>query len=78
MASFIRTMSTLDEIKTAIAHLNPRDKALLTAELFATEPQPDETALEAALERGLRDAETGRVRPIEQVKDLLPRWASKS
>ena len=71
-------MSTLQEIKTAIAHLNAHDKALLTAELFAIETRPDEAALEAALERGLKDVEAGRVRPIEEVKSMIPRWASKS
>jgi len=30
-------MSTLQEIKAAIAHLDPREKAILTAELFAME-----------------------------------------
>jgi hypothetical protein len=59
-------MSTLQEIKTAIAHLNAHDKALLAAELFAMNAEPDEAALEAALERGLKDVEAGRVRPVER------------
>jgi len=71
-------MSTLHEIKTAIDHLNPRDKALLTAELFAMEPEPDAAELDAALERGLRDVEAGRVRPIEDVRAMIPGWISKS
>jgi len=71
-------MSTLQEIKTAIAHLDSRDKAILTAELFAMAPDPDERELKAALERGLRDVEAGRVRPIEEVRDMIPRWVSKS
>ena len=71
-------MSTLHEIKTAIGHLNPRDKALLTAELFAMESEPDATDLEAALDRGLRDVEAGRVRPIEDVRAMIPGWISKS
>lgn len=71
-------MSALQEIKTAIAHLDPREKAILTAELFAMEPEPDEMELEAALGRGLRDVEAGRVRPIEDVRDMIPRWVSKS
>ena len=66
-------MSTLQEIKSAIANLSPHDKALLTAELFATNG-----ALEAALERGLKDVETGRVHPVEEVKAMIPRWTSKS
>jgi predicted transcriptional regulator len=71
-------MSTLQEIKSAIANLSPHDKALLTAELFAMNAEPDSAALEAALERGLKDVEAGRVRPVEEVKTMLPRWTSKS
>ena len=71
-------MSTLHEIKTAIAHLDPREKAILTAELFAMEDGPDERELEAALERGLRDVEAGRARPIEEAREMIPRWVAKS
>ena len=77
-AILIANVSTLQEIKTAIAHLDPREKAILAAELFAMASEPDETELEAALERGLRDVEAGRVRPIEDVRDMIPRWVSKS
>jgi predicted transcriptional regulator len=73
-----KEMSTLQEIKSAIANLSPHDKALLTAELFAMNAEPDRAALEAALERGLKDVEAGRVRPVEQVKAMIPRWTSKS
>ena len=58
--------------------MNAHDKALLTAELFAMNAEPDEAALEAALERGLRDVEASRVRPIEEVKAMISRWTSKS
>ena len=71
-------MSTLQEIKTAIAHLNAHDKALLAAELFTMNSEPDEAGLEMALERGLKDVEAGRVRPIEEVREMIPRWTSKS
>ena len=71
-------MSTLQEIKTAIGYLNPREKALLTAEMFAQEADPDAALLTAALERGLRDVEAGRVRPIEEVQAMIPAWISKS
>jgi predicted transcriptional regulator len=71
-------MSTIQEIKTAIAKLNPRDKALLAAELFATNDAVDDAELEAALQQGLKDVEAGRVRPIEEVKTMIPRWTSKS
>lgn len=71
-------MGTLQEIKTAIAHLNSHDRAVLTAELFAMDAEPDAAELEASLERGLRDVEAGRVRPIEDVKGMIPQWISKS
>jgi len=70
-------MTTLLEIKSAIAHLNSRDRAVLTAELFALE-EPDAIELEASLDRGLLDVATGRVRPIEDVKKLIPQWISNS
>jgi len=35
-------------------------------------------ALEAALGRGLKDVEAGRVQPVEEVKAMIPRWTSKS
>ena len=71
-------MSTLHEIKSAIENLSPHDKALLAAELFAMNTEPDSAALEAALDRGLKDVEAGRVRPVEEVKAMIPRWTSKS
>ncbi len=77
-AKFCTVVSTLQEIKSAIARLNTHDKALLTAELFAMNSEPDAAELEAALERGLKDVEAGRVRPIEEVKPMIPRWTSKS
>jgi len=71
-------MSTLQEIKTAIAHLQPRERALLTAELLAAEPEPDMRELEAALERGLADVAAGRVRQISDVPALIRGWLGKS
>jgi len=50
----------------------------LTAELFAMNAEPDSAALEAALQRGLKDVEAGRVRPVEEVKAMIPGWTSKS
>ena len=72
------SVSTLQEIKSAIANLNAQDKALLAAELFAMDVEPDAVALEAALERGLQDVKAGRMRPAEEVKAMIPRWTTKS
>ena len=71
-------MSTLQEIKTAIGNLNAHDKALLAAELFAIDTEPDAAELEIALQRGLKDVESGRVRPVEEVRPMIPQWTSKS
>ena len=71
-------MSTLQEIKAAIARLEPRERELLAAELFAMTPEPEEAEIEEALEQGLADLKAGRVRPIEEVWDMIPKWVSKS
>jgi predicted transcriptional regulator len=71
-------MSTLQEIKSAIGGLNAEEKALLAAQLFAMNAEPDEVELKAALDRGLVDVAAGRVRPVEDVKSMIPRWSSKS
>jgi hypothetical protein len=67
----------IQEIKTAIAQLEPEEKAILTAELFALGPEPDPNQLEAALAAGLDDVKAERVRPLEDVRALLPAWISK-
>lgn len=71
-------MSTLQEIKSAIGGLNADEKALLAAQLFAMNAEPDEAKLKASLDRGLADVQAGRGRPIEEVKSMIPRWSSKS
>jgi predicted transcriptional regulator len=70
--------NNLQEIKVAIAGLAERDKALLAAELFALNSEPDDVALDAALNRGLEDVAAGRGRPLEEVKALIPPWTTKS
>jgi len=71
-------MNTLQEIKLAIAHLQPRERALLTAELLASEPEPDTQQLEEALERGMADVAAGRVRPITEAPAMIREWLGKS
>jgi predicted transcriptional regulator len=70
-------MTTLLEIKEAISHLPPRDRAILTAELFAQE-EPDASELDAALVKGLSDVREGRVRPLEDLKGSVASWITKS
>lgn len=70
-------MTTLLEIKEAISHLPSRERAILTAELFAQE-EPDEVKLEASLEKGLQDVRDGRIRPLQEVKGSVASWITKS
>ena len=73
-----RLVSTVQEIKSAIARLNDRDRAVLTAELFALVNEPNADELDQSLQRGLADVEAGRVRPIEEVKNMISRWRPQS
>jgi predicted transcriptional regulator len=72
------SMSTLQEIKSAIAKLPDRERALLAAELCAADLQPDAAELEAALDRGLRDVEAGRIQELASLQAKLGGWTSKS
>jgi predicted transcriptional regulator len=72
------TVSTVQEIRSAIGRLTAPERALLTAELFATNSEPEADELERALSRGLADVQAGRVRAIEEVKAMIPQWTSKS
>jgi len=71
-------MSTLQEIKTAISKLPPRERALLAAEIMADEPEPETRQLEAALERGMADVAEGRVRPAADASAMIRGWLGKS
>ena len=71
-------MSTIQEIRSAINRLSAQDRALLAAELFALNTQPDAEQLKESLARGLADVEEGRVVPIEDVRDMISEWTSKS
>ena len=76
--AIVRSRKTIEEIKTAIAQLPPRERALLTAELVASVPEPDSLQLEAALEAGMADVAAGRVRPVSEVPELMRGWLGKS
>ncbi len=71
-------MSTVEEIRSAINKLAERDRALLKAQLFAFETEPNAAELEAALQRGLADVAAGRLHEIDDVKKMIPGWTSKS
>ena len=55
------------------AKVNLSDVRSLTEE---TEEEDNETL--AAIDKGVRDADAGRVTPIEEVEKMLPQWISKS
>jgi predicted transcriptional regulator len=42
-----------------------------------SDEEEDEETL-AAIEEGIRDAEAGRIVPIEEVRKLLPKWTTAS
>ena len=71
-------MSTTAEIKHAIEHLPPEERVALMGWLHAEELEPDPAELERALSAGLRDADAGRVKSVEEVRALIPGWISKS
>jgi hypothetical protein len=73
-------MSTVAEIREAISKLSDNDQSLLLAELFATIPLPHESDPEflASLDRGIADADAGRVISIEELDAKVAEWISKS
>jgi predicted transcriptional regulator len=47
----------------------------LTQPVPITDDEDDETL--AAIDRGARDADEGRLIPLEDVEKMLPKWISK-
>lgn len=70
-------MTTVLEIREAISRLSERERNLLSAELFAV-VEPDQSALEKSLTKGLEDIKEGRVRPIARVREEISSWVSRS
>ena len=50
-------------------------KVDLDKPVVLTEEEDEETL--AAIDRGIRDADAGRVTPVEEVEKMLPQWISK-
>jgi len=73
-------MSTVGEIQEAISKLNEQDRTILLTQLFASAPQPDENdpALLAALDRAIADDDADDVISAEDVRKMIPKWISKS
>ena len=69
-------MSTVQEIQEAILQLPPQDRESLRRWLDATEEETPEML--AAIDEGLRSLREKGVIPLEQVRQNIARWASKS
>ena len=69
-------MSTAQEIQETILQLPPQDRESLRHWLDATEEETPEML--AAIDEGLRSLREKGVVPLEQVRQNIARWASKS
>ena len=70
-------MSTVEEIKQAIEQLPPKEQARLRDWIYATEAKPDTVALEQALAKGMKAAREGRVKSVDEVRGMIPKWVGK-
>jgi len=69
-------MSTVQEIQEAILHLTPQDREALRHWLDDTEEETPEML--AAIDAGLRSLRDKGVVPLEQVRQNIASWATKS
>ena len=69
-------MSTVQEIQDAILHLPPQDREALRHWLDDTEEETPEML--AAIDVGLRSLRDKGVIPLEQVRQNIATWATKS
>ncbi len=74
-------MSSVMEIQEAIEKLSPKEKSTLTAWLQSQEEpvmsQTQEAALLARLDQAARDLDSGKGIPLEQVRGMLGKWATR-
>ena len=72
-------MSTLEEIQEAISNLPENQRQALSVWLRSREEPvlsaEDEELLLQAVEEGIRDADAGRVTPIDEVRSQVKLWA---
>ena len=74
-------MSTVVEIQEAIERLSPRDRTALAAWL-ESQQQPrmskdEEAALHEALDKAACELDAGIGVPIEEVRGLVAKWATR-
>ena len=74
-------MSTLAEIQEAVTQLNDDEKKALSLWLnsqTAAEPSgEDEQRLLHSLDEAIRDVDTGKGVPIDDMRKLVPSWVAK-
>ena len=72
-------MSTVMEIQDAIEKLSSKDKSALTTWLESQEEPVmsprEEAALLARLDKAARELDAGNGVPLEQVRDMVGKWA---
>ena len=64
-----------NSIRSTVRRYMAETKVNLDHPLPLNEEEDDETL--AAIDKGIRDVEAGRVTPIEEVEKMLPQWISK-
>jgi len=74
-------MSTMAEIQQAIGQLPENEKSALTAWLQSQEEpvlsEKEEAALLASLDEATAQLDAGQGIPIERVREMIGRWATK-
>jgi len=74
-------MSTLAEIQEAITHLGKDEKAALSLWLESQSAPAmtavDEERLLRSLDEAIRDVDTSKGVPLEEVRKLVASWAAK-
>jgi hypothetical protein len=74
-------MSSVMEIQAAIQKLSPEEKSRLTAWLESQEEpvlsNDEEAALLRRLDNAAKELDDGKGVPIEKVRSLVSKWASK-
>ena len=69
-------MTKLMEIQSAILHLEPAEREELRH--WLDETAEETPAMLAAIDEGLRSLKAKGVIPLEEVRQQIPRWATKS
>lgn len=74
-------MSTVVEIQEAIQRLSPREKSALAVWLESQEApglsENEEAAVLARLDEAARQLDAGQGVPIEKVRGMVGKWATK-